>query len=81
MSFPSGNGNSPSMFFTRIILFILCQIAVPFIGFPFSFFAGLYLILSSVARFSSSWGYYFTKLSGINVYYRRALKMGMPANK
>lgn len=55
--------------FIRIILFILCQIAVPFIGFPFSFFAGLYLILSSVARFSSSWGYYFTKLSGINVYY------------
>lgn len=26
-------------------------------------------MLSSVARFSSSWGYYFTKLSGINVYY------------
>ena len=55
--------------FIRIILFILCQIAVPFIGFPFSFFAGLYLILSSVARFSSSWDYYFTKLSGSDVYY------------
>ena len=27
------------------------------------------MILSSVARFSSSWGYYFTKLSGIDVYY------------
>ena len=27
------------------------------------------MILSSVDRFSSSWGYYFTKLSGIDVYY------------
>jgi len=72
----------PFNVFIRIILFILCQIAVPFIGFPFSFFAGLYLILSSVARFSSSWGYYFTKLSGIDVYYgTKSVENGMPSTK
>lgn len=77
MSFPSGNRKFPFNVFIRIILFILCQIAVPFIGFPFSFFAGLYLILSSVARFSSSWGYYFTKLSGIDVHYEtKSVKNG-----
>ena len=43
----------------------------------FFIFAGLYLILSSVARFSSSWGYYFTKLSGIDVHYEtKSVKNG-----
>jgi len=52
------------------------------VSFPFSFFAGLYLILSSVARFSSSWGYYFTKLSGIDVYYgTKSVENGMPSTK
>ena len=35
------------------------------------------MILSSVARFSSSWGYYFTKLSGIDVHYEtKSVKNG-----
>ena len=43
----------------------------------FSFFAGLYLILTSVTRFSSGWGYYFTKLSGIDVHYEtKSVKNG-----
>ena len=35
------------------------------------------MILSSVARFSSSWGYYFTMLSGIDVHYEtKSVKNG-----
>jgi|GEM_PF-699099 len=60
---------NPFIVFICIILFIICQITVPFKRLPFSFFAGLYLILLSVTRFSSSWSYYFTKYSGFDVYY------------
>jgi hypothetical protein len=60
---------NPFIVFICIILFIICQITVPFKGLPFSFFAGLYLILLSVTRLSSIWSYYFTKFSCFNVYY------------
>ena len=67
---------NPFIVFICIILFIICQITVPFKRLPFSFFAGLYLILLSVTRFSSSWGYYFIKFSGFDYYETKSVENG-----